>query len=337
MPRKLAVAFIHGIEIDDPDYAATAVRLLKRRFAERAGSEADEALVIRAVYWSDVMRTPERKLLHDVLGSDGGGLFEGLRWLVTKMNAGFQAAVVPFGLAALLRVVPGTNLHYPALRWVMTDFVGDAVGYQVTPGERRVYDAIHGKVAETLRELAEVAGPDAPLCIIAHSLGSVVASNYFYDLQSDGRAGKPLIPKTVRDVMRQTPLEIGHTFAHFYTMGSPLALWALRYPEFGTPISVPSPTLPTRHPGLKGEWVNFYDKDDLIGYPLRVLGQRYERAVTADRPVRLRGVLVSWNPLVHPWYWNDTRVIDPIAEALARSWRHVNRPHAVAEPPMEAT
>jgi len=33
---------------------------------------------------------------------------------------------------------------------------------------------------------------------------------------------------------------------------------------------------------------------------------------------------VSWNPLVHPWYWNDTRVIAPIAAALVRSWRHIN-------------
>ena len=33
--------------------------------------------------------------------------------------------------------------------------------------------------------LAQEAGPDAPLCVIAHSLGTIIASNYIYDLQVD--------------------------------------------------------------------------------------------------------------------------------------------------------
>ena len=212
----------------------------------------------------------------------------------------------------------------------MTDFLGDAVAYQITPGERRVYDQIHGKIAETLRELADAAGTEAPLCVVAHSLGTLIGSNYFYDLQAE-HAGKPeVVPRTVRSRPNRTPLERGETLAHFYTLGSPLALWALRYPDFGTPIAVPAPALARHHPGLDGEWVNFYDQDDLIAYPLRDLGPKYARAVAADVAVRLGGLLVSWNPLVHPWYWNDTRVIDPIAAALARTWRRMNEPDATA-------
>ena len=338
MSRKIAVAFIHGIEIDDRNYAATAIRLLKRCFASHVGGlEPDDALVIRAAYWSDVVQTAEKDLLYDVLGSHDDGFFGTLRWLVTKINAGSQTALVPFGLAALFRMLPGvTNLHYPALRWVVTDFIGDAIGYQITPGERRIYDQIHGRIADTLRELAEEVGPDAPLCIIGHSLGTVIASNYFYDLQVERTTAKKLTPRSVRERTKQTPIELGETLAHFYTLGSPLALWALRYPGFGTPIAVPAPTLDRHHPGLSGEWVNFYDKDDLVGYPLRGLGPKYARAVTADCAVRIRGILVSWNPLVHPWYWNDSRVIDPIAGALARSWRHLNPVGAAAQPRMES-
>src|SRR5438874_12791609 len=115
MPKKIAVALIHGIEIDDRDYAATAIGLLRRRFAEQAGVDADNALVVRAAYWSDVVRTEEKKLLYAVMGSDGDGFFEKLRWLVTKMNAGFQSALLPFGLAAVARALPGLGrLHYPA-------------------------------------------------------------------------------------------------------------------------------------------------------------------------------------------------------------------------------
>ena len=39
--------------------------------------------------------------------------------------------------------------------------------------------------SQTLAELAQEAGPDAPLCVIAHSLGTIIASNYLYDLQVD--------------------------------------------------------------------------------------------------------------------------------------------------------
>src|SRR5437867_670368 len=124
MSRKVAVAFIHGIEIDDREYAATATRLLKRCFADQAGVDADEALVIRAAYWSDVVQTAEKALLYGLFGSHDAGLFGTLRWLVTKINAGSQTALLPFGIAALIRAVPGiARLHYPALRWLMTDFV----------------------------------------------------------------------------------------------------------------------------------------------------------------------------------------------------------------------
>lgn len=111
MQQKIAVAFVHGIEIDDPDYAATAIALLRRRFFERTGIDDDEALAIRAVYWSDVVQTAERELLYNVIGSRRGGFFGFLRSLVTKINAGSQLALLPFGLAALARWVPGLGVR----------------------------------------------------------------------------------------------------------------------------------------------------------------------------------------------------------------------------------
>lgn len=342
-PQKIAVLFVHGIEIADPGYADHAIALLQRHLSRElraAAVDADEAMAVVPGYWSDVVALGQKDLLYAVLGSEGGWFFDILRWLVTRLNAGVQSALIPFGAAAVARQLPGlSKLHYPALRWVITDFVGDAIAYQITPGERRLYDAIHTKLALALADLARRAGPNAPLCVIAHSLGSVIASNYFYDLQAEsgqhdaeraptgGKAKRPsLVPEPVRRVMGGTPLERGETLTHFYTLGSPIALWALRYEGFGTPIHVPSPQLDGHHPGLPGEWINFFDRDDLVAYPLRGLGPRYEAAVREDCDVRLRGLLVRWNPLVHPWYWNDSRVMAPIAAALARTWQYVNRP-----------
>ncbi len=75
----------------------------------------------------------------------------------------------------------------------------------------------------------------------------------------------------------------------FYTLGSPIALWSLRYRNFGKPIQVPSLKFGNHYRNLVGEWVNFYDKADIIGYPLKELNADYNAAVTSDRAVRVGG------------------------------------------------
>jgi hypothetical protein len=159
--------------------------------------------------------------------------------------------------------------------------------------------------------------------VIAHSLGTIIASNYFYDLSQSRRPG--MVSKAVRAVKRSTPLENGQTLTLLYTMASPLAVWSLRYKDFGLPITVPSPHLTRHHPGLAGEWVNFYDPDDVIGYPLRPLNDGYESSVTRDVAVNVGGPLVSWNPMSHTAYWTDNDVTKPIARALAKLWRQVDQ------------
>jgi len=78
------------------------------------------------------------------------------------------------------------------------------------------------------------------------------------------------------------------------------------------------------HPTLTGEWVNFYDLDDVIAFPLKNLSDAYDLAVARDEPVRLRVPPFSWLPLVHPFYWTDDAVMQPIARALAKAWQQVN-------------
>ena len=123
---------------------------------------------------------------------------------------------------------------------------------------------------------------------------------------------------------KSTPLENGETLTLMYTMGSPIAIWSLRYEDFGVPIPVPSPKLADHHPGLAGEWVNFYDPDDVIGYPLSTLNDAYGASVERDVAVNVGGPLSSWNPLSHVAYWTDGDVTKPIAESLARVWRDLN-------------
>ena len=156
------------------------------------------------------------------------------------------------------------------------------------------------------------------LAVLGHSLGSVVSSDFLYDLEG----GAPLGPAATR-ALGDTPLERGETFGWFYTLGSPLALWAQRHPDFGKPLTVPHPGFADRHPRQRGEWVNVYDPDDVIASPLRPLSDAWADAVREDRRVGVGPWWLGWTPLAHPYYWNDRRVVTPIASQLAQAWHRL--------------
>lgn len=289
---KIAVAIIHGIGAQKPNFAEPMRKELTKRFAaliEGLTARPAAELVIEPVYWAEVLQAEEDKL-----------------WAC---------------LAA------GSRMNFKALRRFMVNFAADAIAYQPAPRERNAYEKIHQELARTLNRLAVTAGADAPLVVIAHSLGTVIASNFLYDLQKQTEnRRRRFLPAAVRQTMEATPLTWGETFTAFYTFGSPIALWSLRYREFGQPIRVPSPALAAHHPRLPAvaEWINFYDPDDIIGYPLKQLNEAYRAVVTEDRRVNVGGALSSWNPLSHNAYWTDNDVTKPIAAGLARLWLRAN-------------
>ena len=287
-PSKIAVAIIHGVGHgvgeDDAEFAKPMMDELRDRFVALMPDEVDDPaaqLVLEPVYWAHLMQGAQNALWEKLEEHD--------------------------------------QLDFVALRRFVIEFAGDAIAYQPSPQGRELYDTVHAEMARSLRKLAGRAGDRAPLCVIAHSLGSIIASNYVYDLQQLPQ--RDLVAASVHDEMGDTPLERGETFTGFYTMGGPLALWSLCYPDLGKAIRVPSPQLAQHHPNVEGEWSNFYDKDDVIGYPIKNLNPSYEAAVTCDLPVNVGGLLGHWNPMSHNGYWTDNDVTKPIAGSLVRLWQ----------------
>lgn len=292
MSQKIAVAVIHGIGKASPEFedknnpkkfVGGIARKLKSQVAQLLGEnerQTDSKLEVEAIYWAPILQDLEDDLWE--------------RLELGKLSN-------PFGL-----------------REFIFHSLADSIGYQITAsrsGVRRgIYDDVHQVFADTLKELADKAGPKAPLCIIGHSLGSVIASNYIYDLQEE------LMNITVGDTL----LEKGETLTLFYTLGSQITLWRLRYDDFGTPIKIPSPKLSSHYPNLEGEWINFYDKDDLLGYPIKAINDKYRDAVKEDIEVNAGNLLTNWTPISHNEYWTDDEVTEPIAKALARVWKSIN-------------
>lgn len=289
MSSKIAVAIAHGICVGDQfdeeetvRYTGGMAQALKLKLADLAGQTGSEAqklqwadaqVAISAVNWTPVLRE-ERKKLYDKLGVEQLNSFFGLREFM------FQA-------------------------------IADSLTYQVTHSQLDDlwgYKGIHRSFADTLKDLAQddQAGREAPLCIIAHSLGTVITSNYIYDLETNKA------PIETGD----TPLERGETLTSVYTLASQIPFWSLRYPHFDQPIKVPAKTLDQYYSGLPGEWINFYNESDILGYPLKTLNEAYSQAVTQDQIVNTGDLLASWNPLSHNQYWTDESVIKTIATGL---------------------
>ncbi len=287
----MAVAIIHGVGKQDANFARGITKELTERFSGYLPDEVPAPhtqIVIEPIHWAPVMQKAEETM-----------------WKRLKSSG---------------------DLNFIKLRQFMVEFGADALAYQPLPRRQAIYEAVHGIVAEKLKNLAERAGGSAPLCVIAHSLGSVIASNYLYDVQK----GAEFLPETVRRHNTNTPLEMGQTFAFFFTMGSPLALWALRFKDFGQPIDVPSPDLATHYPTLSGKWINFFDPDDVIGYPLRPLNAKYRQVVKADVPVNVGSILAGWTPMSHTGYWTDNDITIPIAKMLTDGWKTVNAANLTA-------
>jgi hypothetical protein len=285
MNQKIAIAAIHGIGLANPEwkdetsqkFISGMPKPLISEFARLRGETFEEAkskLVIKPIYWADVVQE-----LSDPLSR--------------RLNL--------------------DSLSNPLkLRDFVFHYLGDAIAYS-TEGDKKVNTKIHDAFATTLKKLATEAGENAPLCIISHSLGAVIASNYVWDLQQN----KTKVP------IGDNPLEKGETLNLFYTLGTQIPLWSMSYDNYGKPIEMPSPQLGNHYPGLTGEWINFFDKDDVLGYPLQNINDAYSNVVV-DKQVNAGNPFSNWTPLSHNGYWKDDEVIEPIAKALVRTWEAVN-------------
>src|SRR5438132_8642374 len=91
-----------------------------------------------------------------------------------------------------LRVLQRSVLLKGSPRYLaLSNFFADAIAYQRVPGDHPdMYRQIHQRLHDNLVQLRTALGQqDPPLVIIAHSLGSVIMSNYIWDEQTQHGLG----------------------------------------------------------------------------------------------------------------------------------------------------
>ena len=105
----------------------------------------------------------------------------------------------------------------------------DLMTYADDRYKRELFDALR----QSLGRIAQEGGSGLPLCVVAHGFGSILAVDFFKELQ---RLGADELAEVERPA---TPLERGETLAFFCTLGSPSPLMIAQ--DSTPPLNVPSP------------------------------------------------------------------------------------------------
>lgn len=182
-------------------------------------------------------------------------------------------------------------------------------------------DFLHSPYYETQKEILrtldalfdEAGQTPVPIIILAHSLGCQIISNYLWDAQqTKATAGIWSVPLedgvvegSPRDQFRRM-----RTVERFYTTGCNIPIFVAGHKT----IEAITP------PHQRFQWHNFFDEDDVLGWPLRPLSRSYARLVediAINAGGGLLGTLVkSWNPFSHGQYWTDFEVTRHITAAI---------------------
>ena len=200
------------------------------------------------------------------------------------------------------------DLDFLRLRKFLLTAFGDASAYQkVESDANTTYEQIHQKVQDEVTSIYrnQLDAKPRPLIILAHSLGGHIISNFIWDHQK----------AATRDT-NLSPFERMEKVCGIVTFGSNIPLFTFAY-ETVQPITFPPKNLPA-HLVKKAKWLNFYDPDDVLGYPLKAINAAYAKVVSKDIAINAGGLLTSWNPLSHTQYWLDNDFTKPVAKLIGR-------------------
>jgi len=197
------------------------------------------------------------------------------------------------------------DLDWISLRKFMLSAFGDASAYRKTNDPNNsAYHDIHTRVRDSIAALDD--GRDTPLVVMAHSLGGHIMSSYIYDLQKGNASVQP----------GSGDFQQMKTLTGMITFGSNIPFFTLAYRKADIhPISFPGEAL-TPAQKSRARWLNYYDPDDVLGYPLKAINQKYDQVVSRDIAINVGGILSSWNPMAHQKYWTDNDFTKPVTRFL---------------------
>lgn len=204
------------------------------------------------------------------------------------------------------------RLRWDNLREFMLYGFSDAASLESQKeGTNSPYYQAQDKILNTLRSLySRLEGHDRRVIVIAQSLGGQVISNYLWDATKSGD-----VPNGVWSHPQYFESEEEEKFCRgkktvrLLTTGCNIPIFVA---GFNRQDIKPIPRI---HP--KFEWHNYYDKDDVLGWPLHDLSDDYAERVK-DHSMNA-GFLGGLTPISHKYYWRDREFLKPLITHIKRS------------------
>ena len=206
-------------------------------------------------------------------------------------------------LWASMIATPENELDGTKLRQFFLFGFGDAGSLEHSAQtDKYQYIAVQREIQKALdHALLDFDGDEKrPVIIIAQSLGCQVISNYLWDAQH----GINIFSESSADQSGKANFRSLKTLTNLVTTGCNIPLF----------IAGISDRKCFAKPNDFFVWDNYYDSDDVLGWPLKQLGPTY--SIVRDHPINSGGLLSSWNLASHGGYWSDTNVVSSLADVL---------------------
>lgn len=208
-----------------------------------------------------------------------------------------------------MKFQPSRKLRWNELRKFMLFGFADASSLEhKKTDENSVYKQTQKVIVESLRKVHQsLENQDFPLIVIAQSLGGQVISNYIWDAQ----AGNGVWNKNSQDYINPSDNErdflILKTMRYLLTTGCNIPLFVAGFDKI-VPFDKSK-----MHPEF--QWKNYYDRDDVLGWPLQPLSDEYDQLVE-DIEIDSGKLLSSRTPLSHTHYWTDSDFTEPLIQLI---------------------
>lgn len=194
------------------------------------------------------------------------------------------------------------------IRKLLLSNIADLITYGGKPdrGDGKAYKEIHKLVHKSIIELRNQLPGDAPLIIMASSMGTEIINDYILDRQRNEAA----------DPFTGSSFEKFESLVGLFTFGNNIPIFAASF-DIDTlkPIQFPMPGLADKYKEI-AVWENYYDKNDPLGYPIKFINQHYANANVTDIQLGVGNPLSSWNILSHFGFWTSNKVEKRIGEYI---------------------
>lgn len=236
----------------------------------------------------------------------------GESWKQVEFEPLYYQDILQFNQAEIFNEMKAQT-RWDKLREFVLYNLSDAASIEYQRWKRKsLYHQAQKRIWDALRKIYKANNKkNIPVVIVGYSLGCHVLSNYIWDSQQkDPSSGVWKFENMNALEQKEKNFLRLRSMSTLITVGCNIPVFVAGYKDIK----------PFKALNKNFEWLNLYDKDDILGWPLKPLSLSYrdlvdDIAINANENTKDL-LLKSWNPLSHESYFGDKTVIQTVAKAL---------------------